>query len=139
MFTNTLLDESVDIGTIIYSQQDVIESISNEEFRNLLPLATKQFYFIFNEVLYKQKDGVAIVSLLGLTLANAFLCFYERKWLEKFPLAFKTVFYRRYVGDIFVSFKSTDHLEKLRNCYNTCHPNMSFSSDKEKKTVKCPF
>ena len=39
----------------IYRQQDVIEGISKEEFRNLLSLATKESYFIFNEVLYKQK------------------------------------------------------------------------------------
>ena len=41
-------------------------------------------------------------SSLGSTLANAFLCFHERKRLEKCPLEFKPVFYKRYVDDIFV-------------------------------------
>ena len=54
-------------------------------------------------------------SPLGPTLANAFFCFYERKWLEKSPLEFKPVFYRRYVDDIFVLFKSPDDLEKVHN------------------------
>ena len=62
----------------------------------------KESHFIFNEVLYKQKDGVAIGSSLGLTLANAFVCFYERKWLEKCNLEFKLFFCRIYVHDIFV-------------------------------------
>ena len=79
-FTNIALDKTIDICTnTIYSQQDVIEGINKEEFRNLLSLTTKESYSIFNEVLNKLKDGVAMGSLLGPTLANPFLCFYERK------------------------------------------------------------
>ena len=52
-------------------------------------------------------------SPLGPTLANVFLCFNERKWLEECPSEFKPVFYRRYVDDIFALVKSTSHLEKL--------------------------
>ena len=125
LFTYTPLDKTIDICTnTIYSEQDVIEGINKEEFQNLLSLATKESYFIFNKVLYKQKDGVAIGSPLGPILPNAFLCFYERKYLEECPSEFKPVFYRRYVDDIFVLFKSTDHLEKFCNYFNTCHPNM---------------
>ena len=36
------------------------------------------------------------------------------------------------MDDIFVLFKSADHLEKFRNYFNNCHPNMSFSFEKEK-------
>ena len=125
LFTYTPLDKTIDICTnSIYSEQDVIEGINKEEFQNLLSLATKESYFIFNKVLYKQKDGVAMGSPLGPILPNAFLCFYERKYLEECPSEFKPVFYRRYVDDIFVLFKSTDHLEKFCNYFNTCHPNM---------------
>ena len=125
LFTYTPLDKTIDICTnTIYSEQDVIEGINKEEFQNLLSLATKESYFIFNKVLYKQKDGVAMGSPLGPVLPNAFLCFYERKYLEECPSEFKPVFYRRYVDDIFVLFKSTDHLEKFCNYFNTCHPNM---------------
>ena len=125
LFTYTPLDKTIDICTnTIYSEQDVIEGINKEEFQNLLSLATKESYFIFNKVLYKQKDGVAMGSPLGPILPNAFLCFYERKYLEECPSEFKPVFYRRYVDDIFVLFKPTDHLEKFCNYFNTCHPNM---------------
>ena len=128
LFTNIPLDKTIDICTnTIYCEQDVIEGINKEEFRNLLSLATIESFFFFNEVLYKQKDGVAMGSPLCPTLANAFLCFYERKWLEKCPLEFKPVFYRRYV-DIFVLFKSTNHLQK----FNYYFMNLSFSFEKEK-------
>lgn len=138
-FANIALDKTIGICTnTIQSQQDVIEGISKEKFRSLLLLATKESYFISNEALYKQKDGVAIRPHAVPTLANAFPCFYERKWIEKCPLEFNPVCYRRHV-DIFVLLKSTNHLEKFSNYFNTCHLNMSFSLEKEKKPIKCPF
>ena len=45
--------------------------LSKIEFKELSSLATKESYFIFNEKLYKQVNGVAMGSPLGLTLANA--------------------------------------------------------------------
>ena len=35
-----------------------------EPFKNLLKLATSDSFFIFNDIYYKQKDGLAAVSLL---------------------------------------------------------------------------
>ena len=43
LFTNIPLDETINICTnIAYSEQDVIQGINKEEFRNLLSLATKK-------------------------------------------------------------------------------------------------
>ena len=50
----------------------------NLKFKELLSLATKESYFIFNEFLFQQIDGVAKDSPLGPTLANAFLSFYKK-------------------------------------------------------------
>ena len=55
-----------------------MQGINKEEFRNLLSLSTKESYFIFNKVLYKQKDGVAMASPLGPTLANVFFVFMKK-------------------------------------------------------------
>ena len=110
---------------------DVTESINKSEFENLLSLATQESYFIFNDILYKQKEGVAMGSPLDPTMANVFLSFYEMKWLEQCPNEFKPVFYRRYVDDIFVLFESAEHLSKFHAYLNTCHPNMSFSFEQE--------
>ena len=79
---------------------NVIEGINKSEFKNFLSLATQESYFICNDVLYKQSDGVAMGSPLGPTMANVFLSFYEVKWLEQCPKEFKPVFYRRYVDDM---------------------------------------
>ena len=45
--------------------------LSKIEFKELSSLATKESYFIFNEKLYKQVNGVTMGSPLGPTLANA--------------------------------------------------------------------
>ena len=80
----------------------------------------------------KEKDVVATELLLGLTIVNVFLSFYEVKWLEQYPKEFKSFFYRRYVDDIFVLFESAEHLSIFCDYFNTCHPNMSFFFEKEK-------
>ena len=79
LFTNIPLDETINICTeSIFNECDTVEGLNKSEFKELLSLATKESYFIFNELLYKQIDGVAMGSPLGPTLANAFLCFYEK-------------------------------------------------------------
>ena len=118
---------------MLYKNVDVIEGINKYVFESLLSLATQEQYFMFNDVLYKQKDRVAMGSLLGITMANVFLSFYEMKWLEQCPNEFKPVFYRRYVDDILVLFESAEHLSKFHVYLNTCHPNMSFSFEQEIK------
>ena len=107
--------------------------MSKIEFKELLSLATKESYFIFNEKLYKQVDGVAMGSLLGPTLANAFLVHFEKNWLQNCSSDFKPHYYRRYVDDIFVLFTSPKHLEAFRNFLNGRHANMSFTIEREKQ------
>ena len=83
LFINIPLDETIDICTkTVYNEQDVIQGINKEKFRHFPSLATKKSNFIFKEVSYKQKDGVAMGSPLDPTLANAFLCFYEKNGLK---------------------------------------------------------
>ena len=96
LFTNIPLEETINICTnLLYNNEDVIEGMNKSEIKNLLLLAAEKSYFIFNDVLYKQKDGVVMGLPLGPTMANVFLSFYEIKWLEQCPKEFKPVFYRR--------------------------------------------
>ena len=58
------------------------------EFRDFLSLATKDLYFIFNDILCKQIDGVAIESPFEPLLANVFLAYREQNWLDSSPLEY---------------------------------------------------
>ena len=88
--------------------------------------------------IYKQKEGVAMGLPLGSTMAYILLSFYELKWLKQNPKEFKPVFYRRYIDGIFVLFESAEHLSKIRDHFNPCHPNMSFYFE-QKKNEKLSF
>ena len=86
---------------------------------------------LFDDIIYQQVDGVAMGSPLGPSLANAFLAHYEQIWLNDCPDEFKPVYYKRYVDDIFVLFRSPHHLEKFNEYLNTKHANIKFTSEKE--------
>ena len=61
----------------------------------------------------------------------AFLAHYEQIWLNDCPDEFKPVYYKRYVDDIFVLFRSPHHLEKFNEYLNTKHANIKLTSEKE--------
>ena len=77
-------------------------------------------------------------SSLGPTLANAFLCFHEQIWLNEYPDEFKHAYYRRCVDDIFVLFRSPDHLEKFKNYLISNYRNIRFTCEKEQNN-SMPF
>ena len=89
-------------------------------------------FFIFDGKYYTQIDGVATGSPLGPTLANAFLCHSEKKWLSECPVRFLPSVYKRYVDDIFVTFNSYSQLLKIVDYMNHQHPNIKFTFEVEK-------
>ena len=64
------------------------------------------------------------------TLTNSFLCYYEKRWLDKCSEEFKPVFYRQYVNDTFVLFRKEKHFKLFLNYFNSCHKNIKFTSEK---------
>ena len=134
-FTNIPLEKTIDICTnALFENTKKEKSLSKIEFKELLSLATKESYFIFNGKLYKYVAGVAMGSLLGSALANAFLVHFEKNWLQNYPSDFKPHYYRRYVDDIFVLFTLPKYLEAFRNFLNARDANMSFTFQCEKKS-----
>ena len=69
---------------------------------------------------------------MGPSLANAFLCHDETKWLNDCLEKFKPVFYKRYVDDIFVLFKRPEHVKPFVDYMNSKHKNINFSFETEK-------
>ena len=63
LFNKILLGKTVNICTeSIYNQNNSVEVLNRSELKELLSLAIKESYFIFNTFLYKQEDGVTIGS-----------------------------------------------------------------------------
>ena len=74
--------------TILLKTATLFMVFKKGELRDLLSLVSKDSYFIFNDILCKKIDGVAIESLFGPLLANVFLAYHEQNWLDSSPLQY---------------------------------------------------
>ena len=139
LFTNVPLEETIDI--IInkaFNNATLFHDFSLTDFRKLLDYSVKDTHFLFNSRYYKQKDGVSMGSPLGPFFANIFLEFHEGTWLSNCPKEFKPLFYRRYIDDCFIVFRSSSHVPLFLNYLNSQHTNISFTCEIE-NDGKLPF
>ena len=131
-FTNIPLEETIKICfDSLYENQELLSNIRKSQFEKLLRVALSNNYFFCDDIVYYQVDGVAMGFFLGPSLANAFLAYYEQIWFNDCPDEFKPLYYKRYVDNIFVLFRSSHHLEKLNKYLNTKHANIKFISEKD--------
>ena len=74
LFTNVPLKDTIKIVTdLVYADDSVTEPpFEKDIFRKLL-LRCSQSYFMFNDILYMQIDGVSMGGPLAPSMANAFL------------------------------------------------------------------
>ena len=132
LFTNIPLDKTIDICIYsLYKDDQNTPRISKDVFRYLVTVVTKVSFFILNNNVYKQTDGVAMGTPTGSHLANIVMCRFENKLLKDCPQSLKAVFYIRYVDDIFVLVSSLDQAEKFKMCLSSKHSNINFSLEKE--------
>ena len=132
LFTNIPLEETINICCDeLFKSTAEISGLNKIQFRSLLELATKESFILFNGKYYKQIDGVAMGSPLGPTLANIFLCFHEKNWLDQCPNIYKPTFFKRYVDDIFCLFENENQVHRFLTFLNSRHPNMNFTFENE--------
>ena len=134
LFTNVPLDEttSIIVNKLVEGDYNIM-GLDKRRLTKLLDISTSESVFIFNNKLYSQIDGVSMGSCLGPSYANAFLCYYENIWLSECPLAFKPLYYRRYVDDTFVIFKEQSHVTQFLDYLNTRHRNINFTYEIEEE------
>ena len=98
LFTNVPLEETIkNCVNNLFSSNFYSGKLSRKDLYDLLKIVTTESSFIFDNKLYKQIDAVAMGSPLDPTVSNAFLCHYEKVWLNECPSQCKPVVYRRYV------------------------------------------
>ena len=132
LFTNISLQETIDLCIEnLFKDKTHVDNLSKDFFRELLTRTMSESLILFDQEFYKQHDGVAMGYSLGTTLANAFLCYHEKIWLQNCLSEFKPVIYRRYVDNTFLHFCSKHHIEKFRNYFDPQHKNIKFISEPE--------
>ena len=115
LYTNVPVEETINLILEQMNEDNTVMNGEKEEFKKMLIQATNNSYFMFNGEYYKQREGLAMGQPLSAPLANAFLCFHERRWLDQCPRAFRPIFYRRYVDDTYVIFKKKEHANEFFN------------------------
>ena len=136
LFTNIPLNEVIDICTDdLFCDANTIHDLDRNDMTEFLTLAACQSFFIFDQVMYIQIDGIAMGSQLGPILANTFLCHFEKQWLSECPPDTLPKVFKRYVNDIFEMFLCQSHLKDFVNYMNTKHANIKFTSEFEEMTL----
>ena len=109
----------------------MVKQICKNNFRDLLFLATKESLFRFNNKFYIQVDSGAMGSPVGQILADIFLSHDEENWRSKCSIEFKPSFYRRYIDNIFVLFKSPESDHSFREYMSSKHQNINFTVEQK--------
>ena len=124
LFTNILLKETIyNSVNDLHNKNLYNGKLNKSDLLKLLETATSESSFIFDFLLYKQIDGVAMGSPLGPTLANAFLCHYEKEWLDNCPSHFKPI-----DKSLFLS---KEHIQPFVDYMNKQHRCIKFTSKTE--------
>ena len=133
LFTNIPLSETIDIclERLFTTPTTTVIGLSKALFRKTLEIAVMNSFFIFNNKLFAQREGLGMGLPLGPTFANIFMCFHETVWLNDCPLEFKPALYKRYVDDTFLLFNDASHIQPFLDYLNSRHPNIKFTKEIE--------
>ena len=131
LFTSIPLKETIDIAVNLIVEKYPDLKITRQKLKKLFEFATSGTHLLFDGSFYDQIDGDAMGSPLGPVLADLFMCFYEKRWLDQFQFC-DVLFYRRYVDDIICTFNSEQDADEFFKFLNTQHPNIKFTFEKEK-------
>ena len=129
LFTNVPLIETV--GVIlnrVYNQNLISTSLKRRTLKKLLLDTCRKTVFSFNNVLYKQTDGVSMGASLGPLLANVIMTEFENIIIKPLLEDMTLGFYKRYVDDTLVLVKPKD-INKLLSMFNSFHKEIQFTVD----------
>ena len=139
LYTNIPVIETIEIICNKFFQNSTLyHGYNRAQFKQLLLLTVNNTQFIFNEILYKQIDGLSMGNPAAPHLANIFLCHLEEQFMQQCPSDIKPLFYRRYLDDTIAVFNNEQCADKFFNFINNFHSNIQFTIEKE-QCNKLPF
>jgi hypothetical protein len=148
LFTNVPIDETIEIiknscfklktnsQKIRVNAKDdskyegLLDGMKFEVFEKLYRKCLQESVFMFNNKLYRQKDGVSMGNKLGPITSDIFMNYFERLHMETLKkLGVKHWF--RFVDDTFVVVKSIEQADTILKFLNEQHKTIKFTMEKE--------
>ena len=131
LFTKVPLEETIKIcADALYRDDDVepeYTTLSEDSLCSLLRMVTSGVEFSFEDVMYRQTDGVAMGSPLGPVLADIFV-----GWCEsRIPDEAWPQMYCRFVDDSFAHVDHRQDCERFLEILNSLHPALQFTCELE--------
>ena len=116
LFTNIPLQEAIVIVIELILENNPQLKVTKRELKQLFDFATSGTQSIFNDSFNDQIDGVSMGSPLGPVLANLFMGYHGKEWLQEFDKG-KVLMYKRYVDDIFCMFRNEKDAQIFLNFF----------------------
>ena len=138
MYSNISVNETKQIlGNIL--ARNSIDPDAKSEILNWYEVITKQNYFMNNENIILQEDGLAMGAPSSSIISELFLEYLEQTKLPHIAQKFKLVNYFRYVDDIRIIFDSQHtNINTIVNEFNSLHPKIQFTDETEKHNMINP-
>ena len=115
LFTNVPVDDTIDIILNYAFEHETLQPpcVPKEILRQMLSICTKESPFRCPEgKLYRQTDGVAMGSPLGVLFAEAYMAHVEKEVFSGYATPH---IYCRYIDDVFVDIEESAQLEILKS------------------------
>jgi hypothetical protein len=110
--------------------EGLLDGMKFEVFEKLYRKCLQESVFMFNNKLYRQKDGVSMGNKLGPITSDIFMNYFERLHMETLKkLGVKHWF--RFVDDTFVVVKSIEQADTILKFLNEQHKTIKFTMEKE--------
>ena len=139
LFTSIPVDEVIKIcAEDLYEDTSITPPpFAKSVFIKLMEFATCSVEFSFNDVMYRQINGLGMGSILSSILSNIFVGYLE-KLIFSSNSSVKPSVYFRYVDDCFGAFFNASDCERFLDQLNNLHPSLEFTLEMEEHG-KLPF
>ena len=128
MFTSLPITESIQLCVKeLFDHGLAPLSINSKVCEELLTLACSGVEFNFNNVMYKQTDGISMGSPLGPIIANSFVGFHENQLIKDCS----SLHYKRYIDNTFAIFSNDCQKDSFFEKLNNMHVNLKFTIENE--------
>ena len=131
------MDDTLDLAVKLIFEKNPNLKILPSGLKELFQFSTSKNNFLFQGVIYDQIDGISMGSPLAPTLANLFMGYNEKIWIDEYTGS-KPYVYKRFVDDIFAVFENEKEALEFFTYINSKHQNIKFTMDKS-ENGKLPF